>query len=59
MSGKTYTETIQPKHGSEHRKVALVNEAFLRLTGEHHPPWENRAHFFAVADDSNWSLSLC
>jgi RNA polymerase sigma-70 factor, ECF subfamily len=29
--------------------TALVNEAYLRLAGETHPRWQNRAHFFAVA----------
>lgn len=29
--------------------TALVNEAYLRLAGQTHPHWNNRAHFFAVA----------
>ena len=28
--------------------TALVNEAYLRLAGEHRIEWQNRAHFFAV-----------
>jgi RNA polymerase sigma factor (TIGR02999 family) len=28
--------------------TALVNEAYLRLAGSQHLPWQNRAHFFAV-----------
>ena len=27
---------------------ALVNEAYLRLAGQHKVSWQNRAHFFAV-----------
>jgi len=33
--------TLQP--------TALVHEAFLRMVNEDQPPWQNRAHFFAVA----------
>lgn len=29
--------------------VALVHEAYLKLTGLDHMPWQNRAHFLAVA----------
>jgi RNA polymerase sigma-70 factor, ECF subfamily len=29
--------------------TALVNEAYLRLTDQTDPRWQNRAHFFAVA----------
>src|SRR5207253_4109019 len=29
--------------------TALVNEAYLRLTDQANPRWQNRAHFFAVA----------
>jgi RNA polymerase sigma factor (TIGR02999 family) len=29
--------------------TALVHEAFLRLAGGQHPPYENRAHFFGIA----------
>ena len=29
--------------------MALVHEAFLRLTGGDQPAWQNRAHFFGVA----------
>jgi RNA polymerase sigma factor, sigma-70 family/RNA polymerase sigma factor, TIGR02999 family len=29
--------------------TALVNEAYLRLIGQQHSDWQNRAHFFAVA----------
>ena len=33
--------TLQP--------TALVNEAYLRLLGDAHPAWSDRAHFFAIA----------
>src|SRR5262245_51409365 len=33
--------TLQP--------TALVHEAYLRLVGQEHAGWQNRAHFFAVA----------
>jgi RNA polymerase sigma-70 factor (ECF subfamily) len=29
--------------------TALVNEAYLRMVGQQHVDWQNRAHFFAVA----------
>lgn len=29
--------------------TALVHEAYLRLVGQTAPPWQNRAHFLAVA----------
>ncbi len=31
------------------QSAALVNEAYLRLTGQKTPQWQNRAHFFGVA----------
>jgi len=33
--------TLQP--------TALVHEAFLRLVGQQHVAWQNRAHFFGIA----------
>jgi len=33
--------TLQPS--------ALVNEAFLRLVGDRHAAWEDRAHFYGIA----------
>jgi RNA polymerase sigma-70 factor (ECF subfamily) len=36
-----YAQTLQP--------TALVNEAFVRLVGDRHLAWQNRAHFFAIA----------
>src|SRR5260370_39860750 len=29
--------------------TAVVHEAYMRLTGEQQVPWQNRAHFFAIA----------
>ena len=29
--------------------TALVNEAYLKLIGQHDVDWQNRAHFFAIA----------
>lgn len=29
--------------------TALVNEAYLKLSGQHDVDWQNRAHFFAIA----------
>ena len=31
--------------------TALVHEAYLRLVGQRHTDWQNRAHFFAVASE--------
>jgi RNA polymerase sigma factor (TIGR02999 family) len=41
MRGERSNHTLQP--------TALVHEAFLRLVGQEHADWENRAQFFAVA----------
>ncbi len=41
MGGERPDHTLQT--------TALVNEAYLRLAGQTNPPWQNRAHFFAVA----------
>jgi RNA polymerase sigma factor (TIGR02999 family) len=38
--------------GQTLQATALVHEAWLRLGGEHQPPWENRAHFFAAAAEA-------
>jgi RNA polymerase sigma factor (TIGR02999 family) len=32
--------------------TALVHEAYMRLAGGHQGPWQNRAHFFAIAAHS-------
>jgi RNA polymerase sigma factor (TIGR02999 family) len=32
--------------------TALVNEAYLRLLGDRHPAFENRAHFFGAAAEA-------
>jgi RNA polymerase sigma factor (TIGR02999 family) len=41
MRGERPDNTLQP--------TALVNEAYLRLTGQREVRWQNRAHFFAIA----------
>ena len=41
MEGQRSGHTLQT--------TALVNEAYLRLADQTNPPWQNRAHFFAVA----------
>lgn len=42
-----YLRHERPDHTLQ--SCALVNEAYLRLVGQPSPPWQNRAHFFAVA----------
>jgi RNA polymerase sigma factor (TIGR02999 family) len=41
LSGQRRDHTLQT--------TALVNEAYLRLSDQTNPRWQNRAHFFAVA----------
>ncbi len=41
MSGERPEHTLQP--------TALLNEAWLRISGDAEVGWENRAHFFAIA----------
>jgi RNA polymerase sigma factor (TIGR02999 family) len=41
LQGERSGHTLQP--------TALVNEAYLKLAGQANSPWQNRAHFFAVA----------
>jgi RNA polymerase sigma factor (TIGR02999 family) len=41
LRGERHRLTLQP--------TALVHEAYLRLVGGGHVPWEDRAHFFGVA----------
>ena len=42
-----YMAGARPDHTLQ--TTALVNEAYLRLADQTHPPWQDRAHFFAVA----------
>src|SRR4030095_14152464 len=42
-----YMEGERPDHTLQ--TTALVNEAYLCLADQTNPPWQNRAHFFAVA----------
>lgn len=37
------------RHGHTLQSTALVHEAYVRLTNQELPQWQNRAHFFAVA----------
>ena len=41
MRRESPAHTLQP--------TALVNEAYLRLVGQQHVDWRNRAHFYGVA----------
>ena len=40
------------RSGHSLQPTALVNEAYLRLVGTHHPPWEDRGHFFRAAAEA-------
>jgi RNA polymerase sigma factor (TIGR02999 family) len=42
-----YLRRERPGHTLQ--STALVHEAFVRLTGNAPPQWEDRAHFFAIA----------
>jgi RNA polymerase sigma-70 factor, ECF subfamily len=42
-----YMSRERPGHTLQ--TTALVNEAYLRLIGQKHVMWQNRAHFFGVA----------
>ncbi len=42
-----YLNNERPDHTLQ--STALVHEAYVRLTGQALPQWQNRAHFFAVA----------
>ena len=39
------------KPGHTLQTTALVNEAYLRLSGQKRSRWQNRAHFFAIASN--------
>lgn len=41
LGGRRATPTLAP--------TALVHEAYLKMVGQQGVPWQNRAHFFAVA----------
>ena len=40
------------KPGQTLEATALVHEAYLRLVGDHSPPWNSRGHFFAAAAEA-------
>jgi RNA polymerase sigma factor (TIGR02999 family) len=42
-----YMSRERPGHTLQ--ATALFDDAYLQLAGKSHPPWQNRAHFFAVA----------
>jgi len=44
---RAYMRSERPDHTLQ--PTALVNEAYLRLVGQHKMDWQNRAHFFGVA----------
>ena len=44
---QNYLRNERPDHTLQ--STALVHEAYVRLTGQNLPQWQNRAHFFAVA----------
>ena len=48
---KTLAAAYMKRERSDHtlQPTALVNEAYLRLTGQKTVAWQDRAHFFAVA----------
>lgn len=37
------------RQGHTLQPTALINEAYLRLIGQHFPDWKNRTHFYGVA----------
>jgi RNA polymerase sigma factor (TIGR02999 family) len=39
----------QERPGHTLQSTALVNEAYLKLVGQHDVRWQNRAHFFGIA----------
>lgn len=43
-----YMRAERPDHTLQ--PTALVHEAYLRLIGQRDVRWQNRAHFFGVAD---------
>jgi RNA polymerase sigma factor (TIGR02999 family) len=40
---------LRGESGITLQATALVHEAYLRLAGAQHIPWENRSHFFSIA----------
>jgi RNA polymerase sigma-70 factor, ECF subfamily len=36
-------------HGHALQTTALINEAYMKLAGQRHVDWQNRAHFFGIA----------
>ena len=44
MAAERADHTLQP--------TALVHEAYLRIFGDRHVPWQNRAHFYSAAAEA-------
>ena len=42
----------QERPGQTLQPTTLVHEAWLRLSGDQPPEWQNRAHFFAAAGEA-------
>jgi RNA polymerase sigma factor (TIGR02999 family) len=47
MRARNYLRRERPDHTLQ--PTALIHEAYMRLVNEPPPPWNGRAHFFAVA----------
>jgi len=47
LRAAAYLKRERPDHTLQ--PTALVNEAYLRLVGQHRVTWQNRAHFFGLA----------
>ena len=43
---------VQERPGQTLQPTALVHEAWLRLSGDSQPAWQNRAHFFGAAAEA-------
>jgi RNA polymerase sigma factor (TIGR02999 family) len=42
-------QAVRERHQNTLQPTALLHEAYLRLFGGEQMPWQNRAHFFAIA----------
>ena len=45
-------QMARERPGQTLEPTALVHEAYLRLVGNEHLPWQNRAHFFAASAEA-------
>ena len=46
---KVTANHLRKESGQRVETTALVHETYVKMTGLHHPHYENRAHFFAIA----------